>query len=236
MSTETRLNNQPREDAPTPPPREGGLTAFKKARAFLLGYDIFISYRRKDANAYALALANRLTKLGFRCYLDQLSAPTDKEIPDEVLTALRHSTALVVIGTPGAVESRAVATEVRIFAAGRRTIIPISVEGTLGDGSEVWGGGIKGLSQADEMWHAVSEKKRPSAGVLVRLTDSAKFRRRNKQLQRTFFSLLAGIGVILVVGLVAALLLTRQVKTARQQAETAKVQAADAETKRLDAV
>lgn len=235
MSVETILNHQPNGDAPVPPQRKGGLAAFKKVRAFLLGYDIFISYRRKDANAYALALANRLTKLGFRCYLDQLSAPTDKEIPEEVLTALRHSTALVIIGTPGAVDSKAVATEVRVFAASKRIIIPISVEGTLGDGSEVWGGGIRGLSQADETWQSVRERKRPSGAVLVRLTDTAKFRRRNKQLQRTFFSLLAGIGVVLAVGLIAALFLWREVEAATLQAKNATDQATAAEAKRVEA-
>lgn len=67
----------------------------EKVRSFLFGHDIFISYARADALDYAPRLANQLTKLGFRCYLDQLDAPVGVKTPGAVMRALRRSTGLV---------------------------------------------------------------------------------------------------------------------------------------------
>src|SRR5437588_10285596 len=122
---------------PPPEKKKGAASlvraAADKGRAFLLGYDLFISYRRADANVYALRLADRLTKLGFRCYLDQFSSSADPELPEDVKYALRQSAGLVIIGSPGALESKAIAEDVDIFSKLSRTILPVSVTGTLKD-------------------------------------------------------------------------------------------------------
>ncbi len=160
---------------------------FRKGRVFPFGYDLFISYRRADANDYALRLANRLTKRGFRCYLDQFSSPADPNLPREVKDALRHSKGLVLIGSPGALGSKAITEEVTIFSTLSRTIIPVSVAGTLNDST--WGGRIAGISRTEETAQALKSGT-PSRQVIIRLVDSASFRRRNDQLKRTFFGLL----------------------------------------------
>jgi hypothetical protein len=56
---------------------------------FLFGNDVFISYSRSDAAAYALALASELTKQKLTCYLDQWNAPPGVEIPAVIKTAAR---------------------------------------------------------------------------------------------------------------------------------------------------
>jgi WD40 repeat protein len=199
---------------------------FEKGRVFLLGYDLFISYRRADANDYALRLANRLTKRGFRCYLDQFSSPADSNLPREVKEALRHSTGLVLIGSPGALESKAIMEEVTIFSALSRAIIPVSVAGTLSDSA--WGGRIAGISRTEETAQALRSGT-PSRQVIIRLVDSASFRRRNDQLKRTFFGLLAVILLTILAGTAAAVLLGQKAAAAGRQAQ-------DAERKRLEAV
>jgi WD40 repeat protein len=206
-----------------PPEREKGIVgaaraAVDKGRAFLLGYDLFISYRRADANDYALRLADRLTKIGFRCYLDQFSSSADANLPEDVKYALRNSAGLVVVGSPGALESKAIAEEVSIFSKLSRTILPISAADTLND--DTWSGLIKGISRTDETQEAL-EKGRPSRQVLTRLSDSARFRRRNAQLKRTFLATLAGIALIIVAGLGSTVVLGRQAAAARSQAQGA---------------
>src|ERR1043165_4195198 len=225
-------NNAVTNTAAEPPPgREKGLAgwvreAVDKGRAFLLGYDLFISYCRADANDYALRLASRLTKRGFRCYLDQYSASADAELPEDVKDALRHSAGLVIVGSPGALESKAIAEEVAIFSKLSRTILPINVAGTLKDAT--WDGLIAGISRTEETREAL-DRGRPSRQALTRLNDSVSFKRRNAQLKRVFSLTLAAIAALILAG--AALILVF-----KQQVSAARVQAAEAEQKRLEAV
>src|SRR5262249_35446211 len=83
-------------------------------RLFLVD-DIFISYARADAAAYAAALANALTERNLSCRLDQWGARPGKAVPPEILRALRQSAMLVIVGTEGAVHSASVEREVREF-------------------------------------------------------------------------------------------------------------------------
>lgn len=221
MSENKVVANLP-TDSP-PPERTGGLiekvqAIVDRGRAFLLGYDLFISYRRADANAYALRLADRLTKLGFRCYLDQFSSSADRELPEDVKYALRQSAGLVIVGSPGALESKAIAEEVAIFSKLSRTILPVSVAGALKDGT--WGNLITGISRTDEVKEAL-DKDRPSRQVLTRLSDSANFRRRNEQLKRTFLATLAAIAIVIIAGAGAAEVFRRQATKARVDAQDA---------------
>jgi WD40 repeat protein len=200
-------------------------TALQKIRAFLLGYDLFISYRRADANDYALRLTNQLMKLGFRCYLDQFSSHTDPNLPEEVKQALRRSRGMVVVASPKAMESSAIAEEVAIFSTLKRTMLPIDVARTLRDDS--WDNRIAGLSRADESIEAL-EKGRPSRLVLTRLNDSVDFRKRNDQLKRTFLTTLASIALLLVAGGVTVGYFARQGVAARNQAAAAEKLRAEA--------
>ncbi len=45
--------------------------SFKRFLPLLFGYDVFISYRRRDASSYVNALAAALHEVGFVCFLDR---------------------------------------------------------------------------------------------------------------------------------------------------------------------
>ena len=186
----------------------------ERVRAFLFGHDIFISYARADALDYAPRLANQLTKLGFRCYLDQLDAPPGVKTPEAVLTALRRSTSLVIVGTNRAAESVAVGDEVNFFSKLSRVILPIDVNMALE--KAVWGETIAGMARTRESALAV-EKGRPSRQVINRIYDSAQFRRRNNQLKHTAFAVLAVIAVLILAGAGLSIFFSRMARAARDE-------------------
>src|SRR5262245_65856029 len=102
---------------------------------FLFGDDIFISYSRRDGANYAAALANELSKPGrdFSCFLDQWGAAAANELSKPVVQALRRSTVLVLVGTPGAMQSKFVRQEVEDFSRRRllsahRPILPLTIK------------------------------------------------------------------------------------------------------------
>src|ERR1041385_199686 len=172
-------------------------TFLEKMRSFLLGHDIFISYARADALTYAPRLANRLGKLGFRCYLDQLDAPPSEKTSAKVLRALHRSSALVIVGTEKAATSDAVEEEVDFFSKLSRTILPIDVDGALAKAR--WRKSISGLPLGIESSSAV-KSGRPSRQIINRIYDSAQFKRRNEQLRRAAFMVIGVIGLLIILG------------------------------------
>ena len=96
----------------------------------LVGYDVFISYHRKEAYPFASALWKGLTNRGFHCFFDQEDAPAGLPLRDHLRDALKRSRVLIVIVTPGALTSPYVTDELMEFQArGNRSIIPIDVDG-----------------------------------------------------------------------------------------------------------
>lgn len=178
--------------APTITGRKPGVLA--RIATFLFGNDVFISYSRADASAYALALASELTKEKLTCYLDQWNAPPGVEIPATVKTALKRSSMLVLVGTREAAASPAVGEEVREFLKTGRPILPISFEDSLTDA--VWFPSIRGLARTEEIPEAIA-KESPSQRVITRVVNAEGFTRRDKRLRRIF--LFTAIGIVLLV-------------------------------------
>ena len=186
--------------------------------AFLLGHDLFISYARADALGYAARLRNRLAKLGFRCYLDQLDAPPSPETSAKVFAELGRSTALIIIGTPRAAASKAVGDEVKFFSKLGRPILAIDVEGALAIAD--WREAITGLPLGRETSRSIASG-RPSREVISRIYDSVQFKRRNRQLQRTAFLLLGAIGLVAILGTGVSGYFANRTKSARHEAALA---------------
>src|SRR5688572_6450792 len=90
-------------------------------------YDIFISYKRGDADHYGSALADLLTRKGFRCYLDQFVRELgQKDLPKSVREAVRNSSMLVILGTERASESVWIPQEIAEYKKRQaQCIIPI---------------------------------------------------------------------------------------------------------------
>lgn len=98
----------------------------------VFGYDFFISYSHGDAKAYAIQLHEVLVGLGYRVFIDDKELHAGQELTPAITAALRRSSALIAIVSPGAVEqSTWVEKEVRLFSETMRTVIAISLRSDL---------------------------------------------------------------------------------------------------------
>lgn len=101
----------------------------------MFGYDVFISYARRDAGAYAAALRRDLGRYGYRCFLDQTNFPPGSSLRMGLERDLGRSQAVIVVASPGALASEHVRAEVATFRRRRpdRRLVPISIGRTLDD-------------------------------------------------------------------------------------------------------
>jgi len=112
------------------------LSWFSKITDFLFGYDIFISYSRRDGSAYAQLLQQELEARDYRCFIDRRELPIGSPLDSSLLRALSRSSVLVVVGSPVSRDAKSyVPKEIRGFAQvkpeGWRKIVPISIGNTL---------------------------------------------------------------------------------------------------------
>ena len=136
------------------------------AGRFLFGADVFISYSRADAYDYAGRLAALLGRQGLSVYLDQAGSEPGKDVPRSVLRAVRTARVFVLLASPAAMASPAVALEARSFPS-VRPIVPVAL-GTLASDWPAWAGLVTGLAVAAEGEEAVRTGT-PSAGVVERV-------------------------------------------------------------------
>lgn len=148
----------------------------------LTGYDIFISYKRDEASAYAAELAKRLSASDFRCFLDSVDAPPGAPLTSTIRRALRHSKTLVLIVTPRLRESEWIERELEIFAGFGRDIIPIRL-GVTDDVIQSWTGPLTVIQERDIVWidepHAEAGTGGPSDTVLGGIQSRFRYRRAN---------------------------------------------------------
>lgn len=220
--------------------RHGGSRYAPAAAAyrFFFGEDFFISYARADAAGYAAALANRLLDAGYTCFLDQWHPVVSAVVPPSILRALRHASIQVIIATPAATASEAVAQEVQLFAARRRPVVPIDVGGALA--SAPWAPLLQGVARSVESSESVAGGL-PSDAVVRRLLETFQFPRRTSRVRLSLggfaaVSLLAG-----AAGLWQATVAARERQAAleagaqaRHQAQAARAAASAAEGARKE--
>ncbi len=220
-------------------PKADGEGRAALARRFFFGDDVFVSYARRDAADYALALASELTKRGLSCFLDQWGTPPGSRLPDSLKTALRQSTMLVLVGTERAAASENVREEVVEFLKTGRTIIPITFSsrgtGTARDAKEslngtleqaTWYDLIRGTSVTVESLEAL-EAVAPSPTVVDRIVHARGFTRRNQRLRQVFWSTLSAIVVLLIAGGTGSAILLRQAAAAKKDRDDAIVEEAN---------
>lgn len=87
---------------------------------FLFGYDVFISYGRSDADAYAELLETKLEAVGFATFRDKREINAGDKLDSSLKNAIRRSRQFVLLDTPSARQSRWVADEVRTFLRSKR--------------------------------------------------------------------------------------------------------------------
>lgn len=139
----------------------------------LLRDDIFISYSRSDGSTYQAGLASKLIDDGYSCFADTFGTEPGRTVPDSLLQKAVGCRLLVLLGTKGAVNSEAVAAEVKAFEAanGAQNVVPISFDGGEpgADWSEAgWYENVVGQARARED-SAALETGTPSERVLQRI-------------------------------------------------------------------
>jgi hypothetical protein len=98
----------------------------------LRGYDVFVSYRRSEASAYAARLVSQLQTERLRCFLDTQESPAGADLTPTIRSALRCSRFMVIILSPGVTQSRWIGEELAYFTATKgKNVIPISVDDFL---------------------------------------------------------------------------------------------------------
>lgn len=207
----------------------------------VFGYDLFISYSRKDGLDYAYKIAEHFIARGYECYIDQLSNITPgAELPKNIYQAIDRCRALVIIGSPGTQNSYPVSEEIKTFLHQKknRSLIPINISGAIYDA--IWYKQIKGLALINDSLDNLNAKK-PAEEVLTRIQNSLTFTRKSKKLRRTALFILTLILVAAVFAVWQSTVAVRANKLAIQarqnQAEAEKLTAqAEAEKKAADSL
>ncbi len=184
----------------------------------LFGDDVFVSYARTDGTDYALALASRLADEGFATDIDQWGSGPGDSIPVELIKRLRRCRVLVIVATPGAHASAAIATEIDAFLRTGGRVVPIALGGDVR--KAVWWPKLRGMSVATER-HArrvrtirefvpepvldagdeTEHEARPSERIVRRVRRTFEFRKKSQRLQ--FAARTAG-SMLLILLLAAA--------------------------------
>jgi WD40 repeat protein len=204
----------------------------QRIRRFFVGDDVFISYGRNDAINYALALGNALTRSGLSCYLDQWVSRPDTRVPEAVLSSLRRSTVLVVIGSPAAGQSDAVTQELEDFLPTTRSVIPVTFDESIR--AAKWYHLIDGLPLAREAAAALASAA-PSERLVGRIVNAEGFVSRNRRLRRVFWATSFAIVVLIAGGGVLLKSIDAQRRAADLRREKAEVLTREAEAATRDA-
>ncbi|MDH4462218.1 MAG: TIR domain-containing protein [Flectobacillus sp.] len=203
------------------------LNSIKKS---IFGYDIFISYSRKDSLDYAYAIAQYFMKKDLDCYIDQLSSITPgKELPSNIIDAVKNSTSFVLIGSICAQSSEAIDQEIELFLKNNKNkpLIPITINGAI-NVSAIWQEKIWGLALIDDSLQNL-DKGTPEQDVLDRIANSLQFTKRSRRLRNISLSVILGI-------LTITALATFYTINARNDADTALKERSVAEQKRDTAI
>lgn len=168
------------------PAKTTSTTRLQRWSHALFGYDVFISYRRGDASAYANTLALKLHEQhDLVVFLDDQEFDVGEQLP-VLLRAVRHSRMLVVLVTPNVGKSLFVPKEVAAARDGGKRIVPVDFDRTMEQGHH---GDELGRLLQDEKWHTESNllSEGPGESVLDAIARSRRGLKRRVQ-QRLFFA------------------------------------------------
>ncbi len=210
----------------------------RRVWAWFSGEDVFISYARIDGANYAAGLASALASEDFSCVIDQWGSPPGAKVPPELRRALRRCGMMVIVTTPGAVDSENVQLEVEEFLSNSKRILPIDFSMALQ--KTPWRALVEGVHPAAE---SLEEENRlvtgvPSESVLRRIQHTATFRRKNARLRRAAYVTTFIILVLIVIGLLLSDRATQaveQANVATLHRDTARAEKLQAETDRNQA-
>ncbi len=162
----------------------------------IFGYDIFISYSRKDSLDYAYAIATYFMAEGYECYIDQLSSSTPgNNLPSNIKHAVKRSTSFVLVGTTSAQQSIPIKEEISLFLKGNKNqpIIPISIDQAI-NVNAIWYDDIKGLALIDDTQNNLIAGT-VSKDILDRIENALKFTKKSTKLR------LIAIGILILASI-----------------------------------
>lgn len=179
---------------------------FEQFSRYPSGYDIFISYSRADASAYALGLAEQLQRIGLVCAVDQMFG-SGPNLPDRLRDTLLKSSMLVVVATEGAAKSEKVGQEVDEFIEKtKRVVIPINVGGALERAQ--WFHLVVGVQPALEKVEALSLGE-PSSEIIRQIGQLFKYSRRRQRQRRVYLGFTLATAILTII---VSLFLSSEVK------------------------
>ena len=216
-----------------------------KVKAAIFGYDIFISYSRKDSLDYAFAMASYFIDKKYEAFIDQISNTKPGEsIPEEIIKAIKRSKGMILIGSQCAQlskENDPISQEVEFFLNnnGSKFLIPINIAGAIDvdkikrkeSNATIIEKKIFGLTLCNESQKDFDSKK-PSKEVLDKIEKALKFTKKSIRLRR--IAILTSLSVILISGIVIGSSVFF-VKKASQKVLHSNQLAANAEKKAFDA-
>jgi hypothetical protein len=169
----------------------------------IFGYDVFISYNWGDARPYAARLESELRLRDLRCFLDNTDAPPGTALNSTLQKALRRSRVVILLVSKGALRSRWVAEEVKTFAATKRAIIPINLDGSVSS-EDAANTIVSVLRERDCIWiddlDASGIAQSPAPGSVDGIMRSFRYRRANTSRRR---AVAAAFVILLAITIVA---------------------------------
>lgn len=185
---------------------------FQRAVDFLFGYDFFISYAWCDARPYAVALAEQLRAQGFECFLDSRDYAKGEDWRRSGRRALRRTARLLLLGSPGALQSDPVLQEFRAYQECGRLVVPIDFGGTLTPSRKAGSPLLRELSP--NVLRIAESLDRlpvgPSPSVVQEIRDGFRLLRQQQRRLRWFATASAVFALIAAVAVVASILAERR--------------------------
>lgn len=160
------------------------MSIVRRVKKAIFGYDIFISYSRRDSLDYAYAIASSLMKHGYECYIDQLSSISPgKELPTNIRKALGQATAFILVGSEGAQVSEPIENEIKLFLQENRNkpIIPVTIGGAINSDAR-WFYAVEGLALIDDTLDNLRSGA-PAQDVIDRIINAMHFTRKSTRLR-----------------------------------------------------
>jgi hypothetical protein len=130
----------------------------------LIGYDVFISYKRgrEESSEYAKRLRVRLEGANLRCFLDDSEAPLGEPLTPTIERGIKRSRAIIILCTEAALRSPWVEREVQSFAKKpRAAFIPVSFTGCL-EAASMAGHPVAAALPRETIWLNEDNRVEPS--------------------------------------------------------------------------
>lgn len=171
---------------------------FSALKNHVFGYDVFISYSRKDGSLYAAQLAEKLSQNNISCFIDQWGTQPGEQLPEGLLRTLKRSKVMVLLYTESSAKSLSVKKELEFFSQyPNKLTIPIDFSCTE---QAIWMNKIKGLARTNETKKCL-KKGKPSQPVINRIINTVGYNTINKRFVNTSLFALMFLLSGLLIGL-----------------------------------